>query len=109
MQITETAKPAHRDGGGLRNFEQLAGQLETSNSPSRSTSQVPVAKTGTCRECKSNYRSCRASREFCSTACRQSFNNRRMTRGAAIYSLAMQWRADRKDKRAFSLLCRLLT
>ena len=31
-----------------------------------------------------------------------------MTRGAAIYSLAMEWRADRSDTTALNLLCRLL-
>jgi hypothetical protein len=64
--------------------------------------------TGTCSECGATYQAQRITREFCSSSCRQVFNNRKATRGAAIYDAAMQWRADRSDKAAFSLLCRLL-
>ena len=64
--------------------------------------------TGTCSECGAVYQAQRTTREFCSSSCRQVFNNRKATRGAAIYDLAMQWRADRSDKAALSLLCQLL-
>jgi hypothetical protein len=69
---------------------------------------IAKAKMGICRECRGTYQARRASREFCCTAHRQAFNNRKMLRGAAIYSLAMEWRADRSDKMALNLLCRLL-
>jgi len=34
--------------------------------------------------------------KFCGTKCRKAFNNRRMSRGAIIYDLAMIYRKDRK-------------
>jgi hypothetical protein len=143
MQTTETAKPAHPDGGGPRDFEQLGGQLGSTNSTNdyptqnnalvntfnggqRDTSKpvptslkpscatrvdakpVAKAKTGVCRECRAKFEARRATKEFCCTEHRQAFNNRKMIRGAAIYSLAMEWRADRSDKTALNLLCRLL-
>jgi hypothetical protein len=86
-------------------------------SPARSYRTAPQARvdfsardvtTGICRECNAKFEARRASREFCSTACRQRFNNRRMTRGVEIYDLAMQWRDDRTDTAALTLLCRLL-
>jgi hypothetical protein len=40
MENTETAKPAHLDGGGLRKFEQLGGQLEITNSANDSATQA---------------------------------------------------------------------
>jgi hypothetical protein len=151
---TETAKPAHLDGGGgLREFEQLGGRLEITNSANDSETQARALESafdntaltattsdtleqgsatpapssprapyttrldaksparvtnGACRECRAKFTAQRATKEFCSTACRQAFNNRKMIRGAAIYSLAMEWRADRSDKTALNLLCRLL-
>jgi hypothetical protein len=145
MQIPETAKPAHRvDGGGPRDFEQLGGQLGSTNSTNDYTTQnnalvntfnggqrdtskpvptsprptratrvdakpVAKAKTGVCRECRARFEARRATKEFCCTSHRQAFNNRKMIRGAAIYDLAMEWRADRDAKLAFSLLCRMLS
>jgi hypothetical protein len=120
MEITETAKPAHRDGSGPRNFEQLGGQLGITNSATGSGPQawtnfsapdhraVRDVTTGICRECKVKFEARRASREFCCIACRQRFNNRRMTRGLQIYDFAMEWRDDRTDTTALTLLCRLL-
>jgi protein-arginine kinase activator protein McsA len=70
--------------------------------------ETAKAKKGTCRECGAVYQAQRTTREFCSAACRRAFNNRKMIRGAAIYSLAMEWRADRSDTTALNLLCRLL-
>jgi hypothetical protein len=40
MEITETAKPAHLDGGGLRELEQLGGQLEKTDSTPDSARQA---------------------------------------------------------------------
>lgn len=42
--------------------------------------------------------------KFCSKACGKAFNNRRMTRGALIYDLAMTMRKDRETG-AFGNLC----
>lgn len=36
---------------------------------------------------------------FCSAAHRKAWNNRRMTRGAILYDLAMKWRYEREDNR----------
>jgi hypothetical protein len=119
MEIAEKAKPAHRDGGGPRDFEQLGGQLEITNGARGSAPQARTnfsapdhragdVTTGICRECKTKFEARRASKEFCCTACRQRFNNRRMTRGVEIYDLAMQWRDDRADTAALTLLCRML-
>lgn len=36
---------------------------------------------------------------FCSTAHRKTWNNRRMTRGAVLYDLAMRWRYERDDNK----------
>jgi hypothetical protein len=45
MEIPES-KPAHRDGGGLRDFEQLGGQLEITNLANSSISQALNAQAG---------------------------------------------------------------
>jgi hypothetical protein len=120
MEIAETAKPAHRDGGGLRDFEQLGGQLGITNSATGSAPQARAdfsvpdhrarreGRIGICRECNAKFESRRVGKEFCCTVCRQRFNNRRMTRGVEIYDCAMQWRDDRTDTAALTLLCRLL-
>jgi hypothetical protein len=143
METRQTAKPAHRDGGGLRDFEQLGGQLEKTHSAADSTPQAPCtdaasialeqagatpapaaprpsyatrvnakpvakAKTGICRECRAKFEARRSTKEFCCTACRQVFNNRKRTRGAEIYDFAMEWRDDRSDTTALTLLCRVL-
>lgn len=47
---------------------------------------------------------------FCSSACRQSFNNRRMKRGAEIYDLFRALRRERSRAKALNLwtmICRL--
>lgn len=64
-----------------------------------------------CRECKSHlsedadYRA-----EFCGKACRNSFNNRRMQRGAELYDLFMCVRYERtlaKTLKLWSVVCSL--
>ena len=44
-----------------------------------------------CLECKKNFAGLqkRAVATFCSSACRKTFNNRRMLRGAVLYDIAM--------------------
>lgn len=49
-------------------------------------------------------------KQFCSTPCRMSFNNRRMQRGAEIYDLFRALRRERSEAKALNLwteICRL--
>lgn len=67
-------------------------------------------RKGECRECAAAFAAQRATREFCSDACRRAFHNRLMTRGSDMYSLFMACRYDRraaKAERAWSLLSRM--
>ena len=51
-----------------------------------------------CCECGKDFRGRNVNSRFCSTSCRQSFNNRRMQRGAILLDLAM---IEIFDKAAF--------
>ena len=42
-----------------------------------------------CKECGEGFTSRQYNADFCGQACRRSFNNRRMTRGAMLYDLDM--------------------
>lgn len=47
---------------------------------------------------------------FCSPACRQTFNNRRMQRGAELYDLFRSLRRDRAEAKSLNMwtqICRL--
>lgn len=49
-------------------------------------------------------------RQFCSTPCRQAFNNRRMQRGADLYDLFMAMRYERDkatDLGIWAIMCRM--
>lgn len=62
-----------------------------------------------CRECGAPFVPGNTHGEFCSTACRKAFANRRMTRGAELYDLLMVLRYERplaRAKSVFTLLCR---
>lgn len=62
----------------------------------------------TCPECGNAISG--GPRLFCSPACRQSFNNRRMQRGAELYDLFRALRRERgkaKDLNLWTLMCRL--
>jgi len=59
--------------------------------------------TTKCKECSTGL-SQKAWKQFCSIKCRKAFNNRRQSRGAIIYDLAMTWRRRRK-KEDLSNLC----
>lgn len=62
----------------------------------------------TCRECGHLIASADRPRDFCCTACRRKFNNRRMLRGAVLYDALMELRFDRKRATGtLSLLCRM--
>lgn len=63
-----------------------------------------------CQECGEPFESVSAHAEFCRRSCRQSWNNRRMVRGAEPYDLFMSMRFDRgmaQELGVCSLLCRM--
>ena len=45
--------------------------------------------TTECLECGANFTAKGYGKDFCGASCRQKFNNRRATRGAALYDLVM--------------------
>lgn len=65
----------------------------------------------TCRECGSDISaSKKPEATFCSTECKQDFNNRRAKRGAEMYDLFMAMRYERplaKSLKLFAILCGL--
>jgi hypothetical protein len=69
--------------------------------------------TAQCKECQEplvrngGFQPNGPQQEYCSTKCRKAWNNRRMTRGAKVYDVAIQWRRFRK-KEDFSQLCELV-
>jgi hypothetical protein len=72
--------------------------------------EAAKAKKGTCRECGTVYQAQRTTREFCCTACRRTFHNRRALQGADFYDLFMAIRFDRDNAKkagAWSLMCRM--
>lgn len=63
-----------------------------------------------CNECGSDYTPRRADEFFCSTACRKTFDNRRMTRGRDLYDLFMALRYERglaKVSGLWAIACRM--
>lgn len=60
-----------------------------------------------CKECGQAFETNRTDRDFCSDACRKTWNNRRMTRGMCIYDAAMKFRVER-DKGCFAELCTII-
>lgn len=63
-----------------------------------------------CLECGSEFSSARREAEFCCDACRKTWNNRRMLRGAEIYDLFMSQRFSRaaaKSAGAWTTMCSL--
>lgn len=68
-----------------------------------------MTKVHQCQEC-GNPLSGRRGQEFCAPRCRQTFNNRRMQRGAELYDLFRALRRERSDAKDLNLwthLCRL--
>jgi hypothetical protein len=99
-----TPRPAGT-GAAFKDTEQLRRQLDQIKSIKSRRAQAQ------CRECGSLFDAKRSTREFCSSACRATFHNRRGQRGAEIFDLAMAWRFDRKraaKAKALTLLCRAL-
>lgn len=65
---------------------------------------------GTCRECGAEHTSPKAGKLFCSGPCRQTFNNRRLQRGAELYDAFMVIRNQRaiaSDRKMWSVMCRM--
>jgi hypothetical protein len=63
-----------------------------------------------CLECGEAFELKAEYQEFCSTACRKAFNNRRAVRGAEMYDLFMTLRYERTlaaKLKVWSLLCRM--
>lgn len=50
--------------------------------------------TRTCVECQKTFKAHRYDADFCGSACRSAFNNRRRDRGAVLYDLAMVEEVD---------------
>lgn len=69
-----------------------------------------MTKVHQCQECGEDITGRRQGQEFCSPTCRQTFNNRRMQRGAELYDLFRALRRERADAKELGLwtqLCRL--
>lgn len=61
-----------------------------------------------CRECGTPFTPKRPDQVFCTSACRQVFNNRRRDWGSAMFDIVMEMRFDRKRasaSKAWSELC----
>lgn len=66
------------------------------------------SKSFCCRECGRPLDTPRRGRQFCNSACRRHFNNRRAVRGADLYDVLMAIRFDRAHAQgALTLLCRM--
>ena len=70
---------------------------------------VPRPASGRlCLECDQPVIGKKRRSQFCSGRCRTLWNNRRITRGAELYDLVMEWRFDRAtadDRRTLSMIC----
>ena len=69
----------------------LASRLVVSRSRERSSFGQPLE----CLECGAAYVPRQCNGEFCGSACRKTWNNRRLIRGAELYDLFMSLRWDR--------------
>lgn len=66
--------------------------------------------TNHCQECEKPISGQQRAKSFCSARCRQTFNNRRMQRGADLYDLFRALRRERGTAKALGLwteICRL--
>lgn len=69
-----------------------------------------MCKPRQCLECQACIQAHDKRADFCGTACRKTWNNRRMIRGAELYDLFMALRFERGAAKAlgiWSLLCRM--
>jgi hypothetical protein len=70
---------------------------------------MKVAK-GQCAECGQALGEAGKPKLFCSSVCRQAFNNRRMQRGAMLYDLFMTMRYERGRAKVlgiWAIVCRM--
>jgi hypothetical protein len=85
-------------------------RLDAATTKTQETKTAPRCYAGACIECGNAYTALTREAEFCGKACRQAFNNRRMTRGAFMYDLIMAMRFDRplaKQFKVWVMLCRM--
>ncbi|ACL61581.1 hypothetical protein [Methylobacterium nodulans] len=68
---------------------------------------APLRGEWTCLECGAPYEAAARHSGFCSTACRQAWNNRCLQGGAEVYDLFMALRFQRPHARALKLLSAL--
>jgi len=85
-----------------------ASKRMTGKSPPTPLPVSPGTPTGSCLECGSTYAPRTATQEFCCSACRRAWNNRRAVRGAELYDWFMAFRVQRIGAH-FKLMCRLVT
>lgn len=105
------AQPSHiafRDGGALEALQPPASRRAIA---ARLAPPARPKRELICLECATPFQSVEAHAEFCCTAHRQSWNNRRMKRGAQLYDLVMAMRFDRglaaKLSIGWTLICTL--
>lgn len=67
------------------------------NPTSRETETAPMTTQTQCQECGNEFQAKRGHQQFCCTACRKTWNNRRAVRGAELYDFVMNWRFERKE------------
>lgn len=87
-----------------------ASRLDASKEREAVTTNRAV-KTFECLECGKAAVSTAVNAEFCCSACRKAWNNRRLVRGAELYDFMMVLRFDRgraKALRLWTLMCRLV-
>ena len=58
--------------------------------------RLDASRSRVCLECGTSYQQGVQASDFCSAACRKTWNNRRMQRGAELYDLVMALRFDRQ-------------
>lgn len=69
--------------------------LNASTQSATGAGNRPASSGRDCMECGGSCAPAKQPRDFCSATCRQTFNNRRMQRGAEIYDLLMAIRYQR--------------
>jgi hypothetical protein len=76
------------------------GRLDASDQ-NRAVKQTRVSA---CLECGKSFSRPTRTADFCSTPCRKTWNNRRMTRGAELYDLLMAHRFQRPLAKTLGVL-----
>lgn len=87
-----------------------ASRLDASSQSPQERERPSFGQPCDCLECGKPFLPRQADAEFCAPACRKSWNNRRLVRGAELYDLFMALRWDRRTAtglHVFSALSRL--